>query len=89
MFPPFLLGLAMDSMLLAETAILLHLEPVRAVLLVLHGVVVALFALSAGQGDFHSHLSSAPPFNGLFSLPRACRPYPEKRHKKISLQNEV
>ena len=53
--PPFLLGLAMDSMLSAETAILLHLEAVGAVLLVLLGVVVALFALSTRKGNFNSH----------------------------------
>ena len=37
----------MESMLTAETAILFELEPVRIVLLVLLGVVVALFAFSA------------------------------------------
>ena len=58
-------------MLLAETAILLHLETVGIVLLVLLLVVVALLAFGASQGDFDSHCS-APPLNGLFSLPRAC-----------------
>lgn len=66
-------------MLLAEPAVLVHFNSVRIVLLVLLGVVVALFALSAGKGDFHSH-SSAPPF-GFFSLPRSRRA-PEKGTKK-------
>jgi hypothetical protein len=42
-------------MLLAEAAILLHLQTVRAILLVLGRVVVALFAFSAGQSDLNSH----------------------------------
>src|SRR5699024_10324183 len=49
--PPFLLCLAVERMLAAEAAILLHLEPVGAVLFVLLGVVVALFALRAGERD--------------------------------------
>ena len=51
----------MRGVFAAEAAILAHFQPVRIVLLVLHGVVVALFALRAGKGDLHSH-SSAPPF---------------------------
>ena len=66
-------------MFLAKSAILTHFKSVWIVLFVLHGVVVALFALSAGKGDFHSH-SSAPPF-GFFSLPRSRRA-PEKGTKK-------
>lgn len=54
----------MDGMLLAETAILLHLDTVRVVLLVLGLVIVALFAFRAGKSDFDSHVS-APPINGL------------------------
>ena len=45
----------MNSMLLAETAILLHLKTIRVVLLVLFLVVVTLLALGAGQGDLDSH----------------------------------
>ena len=79
----------MGSMLLAETAILVHLEPVRAVLLVLHSVVVALFALSAGQCNFHSHcLRHLHLTVCLASLVFTGAPS-EKRHKKINLQNEV
>lgn len=69
-------------MLFAEAAILLHLEPVGAVLLVLLGVVVALFALRAGKGDLHSHFS-APPSN---SLPLAAGGASKNAHKKIDLQ---
>jgi hypothetical protein len=42
-------------MLFAEPAVFVHLKPVGIVFLVLHGVVVALFALCAGQGNFDSH----------------------------------
>ena len=45
----------MDSVLLAESAILLHFETVGVVLLVFHGVVVSLLALRASQCDFHAH----------------------------------
>ena len=58
-------------MLLAEPAVLVHFNSVRIVLLVLLGVVVALFALRAGKGDLHSHFSAPPiflPFWALASL---------------------
>jgi len=51
MRPPFLLRLAVNRVLLAETAVLLHLKTIGVVLLVLRGVVVALLALGAGQSD--------------------------------------
>ena len=50
-----LLRLVVDSVLLAESAILLHLETIRVVLLVLHRVVVSLLALGASQSDFNAH----------------------------------
>ena len=50
-----LLSLCVSGVLLAESAILLHFETVRVVLLVLHGVVVSLLALRASQSDFHAH----------------------------------
>jgi hypothetical protein len=43
------------SVLLTESAVLVHLKPVRIILLVLHRVVVSLFALCAGQCNFNSH----------------------------------
>ena len=49
------LGLAVQGVLTAEPAILVHFQPVGIVLLVFHGVVVALLAFRAGQGDFDSH----------------------------------
>ena len=55
-----LLRLVVDSVLLAESAVLLHLETVRVVLLVLHRVVVSLLALGTSQSDFHAHLSAPP-----------------------------
>ena len=57
-------------MLAAEAAILLHLEPVGAVLFVLLGVVVALFALRAGERDLHSHYFGTS-INSLPLLPAA------------------
>ena len=54
------LGFAVKGMLLAETAILLHLKTIGVVLLVLRGVVVALLALGAGQSDFNGHLLTPP-----------------------------
>ena len=49
-----LLGLLVAGVLLAEAAVLVHLETIRIVLLVLDGVVIALLALRAGQ----THLDS-------------------------------
>ena len=50
-----LLRLVMNRVLLAESAILLHLKTVRVILLVLHGVVVSLLAFAASECDFHAH----------------------------------
>ena len=52
-----LLGLVVNGVLLAESAILLHFETVGVILLVLHGVVVSLLALGACQDNFVSHSS--------------------------------
>ncbi len=48
----------MWSMLLAKTTVLFKLQPIGAVLLVLHAVVVALLAFGAGKGNFYSHYLS-------------------------------
>ena len=48
-------------MLTAEPAIFVHFQSVGIILFVLHGVVVALFALAACQRDPYSH-GRAPPF---------------------------
>jgi len=45
----------MGRVFAAESAELAHFQTVGVVFLVLHGVVVALFALSAGKCDFDSH----------------------------------
>ena len=50
----------MQSVLFAEFAVLLDFDTVRIVLLILRGLVVALFALGAGQGDLDSHCSAPP-----------------------------
>ena len=50
----------MQSVLAAEPAILVHFQSVRVVLLVFHRVVVALFALCAGESDFDSHFRHLP-----------------------------
>ena len=60
-----LLRLAVQGLLLAESAILLQFDTVGVVLLVLHGVVVSLLALVASERDLNSHvrhlLKSLPP----------------------------
>jgi len=43
------------GMLAAETAVLVHFETVRRILLVLNGVVVALLAFAASQCNFYAH----------------------------------
>ena len=50
-----LLRLVVDSVLLAESAILLHLKTIGVILLVFHSVVVSLLALGASQSDFNTH----------------------------------
>ena len=44
----------MNGVLFAERAILFELQPLRVVLLVLHGVVISLFALRAFKRNFRS-----------------------------------
>ena len=44
----------MSGVLAAEAAILAHFQTIGVVLLVLRGVVVALLALGAGEGDLDS-----------------------------------
>lgn len=46
----------MLGVLLAEPAVFAELEAVGIVLLVLHGVVVALLAFRAGKGYFDAHV---------------------------------
>lgn len=53
-------------MLAAEPAIFVHFQSVGIILLILHGVVVALFALAAGQRDPCSH-GRAPPFRPSYA----------------------
>ena len=63
-----LLGLVMSGVLSAESAVLLHFETVRVVLLVLHGIVVSLLALRASQSDFNAHNGTS-----LYCLPVSLR----------------
>ena len=55
----------MNSMLSAESAILLHFQAVGVILLVLHGVVVSLLALAASEGDLYSHFGTSLNFASL------------------------
>jgi hypothetical protein len=82
-----------NGVLLAETAILAHFKTVRVVLLVFHGVVVALFALCARHCDSDSHIFPPDSIDG--SLPyQAVRlrphlnlsPSPDRQHKKKPLR---
>jgi hypothetical protein len=45
----------------AELAVFIHLKPVRVILFVFLGVIVALLAFCASECDFHSHFKTAPP----------------------------
>ena len=56
----------MNGVLLAESAILLHFETVRVVLLVFHGIVVSLLALGASQSDFNAHNGTSLKFASLY-----------------------
>ena len=47
-----LLGFSVQGVLLAETAVLVQFDTIGGVLLVLHGIVVTLLALGAGQHHF-------------------------------------
>lgn len=55
LIPPDLLCFFVESMLPAETAVLVHLQPVRCVLLVFNSVVVALLAFHASKSNLYSH----------------------------------
>jgi hypothetical protein len=61
-------------MLLAEAAVFVHLHTVRVIFLVLHGIVVALLAIAAGQRNFDAlvrcHLLSLPPDEISSSQPK-------------------
>ncbi len=47
----------MNSVLAAEAAVLVYLKSVGIVLFVLHCVIVALFAFTARECDFDSHIT--------------------------------
>ena len=50
----------MQSVLVAETAVLVHFKSVGIVFLILLGLVVSLLAFAAHKCDFNSHLSAPP-----------------------------
>ena len=54
----------MERVLVAETAVLVHLKSVGIVFLVLLGLVVSLLALAARQGDLYSHVGTSCLFFG-------------------------
>jgi hypothetical protein len=49
------LGFPVGGVLLAKTAVFAQLNPVGRILLVLHGVVIALLAFGAGQHKLGAH----------------------------------
>ena len=61
-----LLRLVVNGVLLAESAVLLHLETIGVILLVLHGVVVSLLALRASQSDFNAHYGTSLKIASLY-----------------------
>jgi hypothetical protein len=54
LFSP-LLGFFVQSVLFAESAVLVHLKPVGVVFLIFDCIVIALFALGTSQSNFNSH----------------------------------
>ena len=60
----------MQCVLLAESAVLVHFETIGIVLLVLHCIVVSLFAFCASKCYFYSHVDS-PLFTSNFKLFRS------------------
>ena len=82
-----LLCFFVNSVLLAEAAVLVHLESVRTVLLVLHGVVVALLALCARHCDFDSHFGTSRvirnKFTGSHNKNRYGHRYPYRRNDPV------
>ena len=65
-FGASLLGLVVSGVLSAESAVLLHFETVRVVLLVLHSVVVSLLALGASHSDFNAHIGTSLKIASLY-----------------------
>ena len=49
----------MESVLAAESAVLVHFDPVGVILLVFLGVVIALLAFCAGECNFNSHFGTS------------------------------
>jgi hypothetical protein len=75
-------------MLLAELAVLVHFQSVGVVLLVLHCVVISLFALSASQRNLDSHFAAPPvilaslrEFIGTYFFAQKNKPY--GRYKRL------
>ena len=86
---PFsLLGLVVNCVLLAESAVLSHFETVRVILLVFHRIVVSLLALRTSQSDFNAHNGTSlnlppcitPAIKNLESGQLHFRPEAEKGH---------
>jgi hypothetical protein len=71
-----------ESVLLAESAILVSLQPVRRIFLFFHRIVVTLLALRAGKSDFNSHNGTSI---WIIYLPLK----PKKRAQKNSPHSEV
>ena len=67
---PILAGFLVQRVLAAEAAVLVHFQSVGIVLLVLHGVVVALLAFGTSQSDLDSHLVGTSYYTSdFFCLP--------------------
>jgi len=58
-----------ERVLAAEAAILVQFELIRGVLLVFHGVVVALFAFAAPENNLYAHFGTSI-FASLFWIGR-------------------
>ena len=58
----------MKRMLLAELAVFVHFDTVCIVLLVLHCVVVSLFAFIASECNFYAHLGTSNSIASLYNF---------------------
>lgn len=74
----------MQGVLAAETTVLVELKTIRSVLLVLHCVVVSLFAFIASECNFYAHLGTS---NSIASLCRFAKTGKNLRNKNNPFAN--
>ena len=68
----------MCGVLFAETTVFAQLHPIGVVLLVLHCIVISLFALGASQCDLGAH--RLPPTLSFRAIKKGLKSLPQKRY---------